>query len=78
MNYPSVTLPYQQVANGSQPIVCRYIWVYMTSGDLWLITLQLTVSGNTLEEHSQTHEGGECLCCLAIHGTLHECIRLMV
>jgi len=70
MNYPSITLPYHQAetsgpfqANGSQLMVCRYIFVYMTAGDLWLITSQPTVSGITSEEHSQTHDGGMCWCC---------------
>jgi len=43
MNGPSTTLAYQQAktsgpshANGSQPMVCRYIriWVYITAGGL--------------------------------------------
>jgi hypothetical protein len=70
MNYPSIILPYQEAetsgtsqANGSQLMMCRYIGVYMTAGDLWLITSQPTVSGNTSEEHSQMHDGGKCLCC---------------
>ena len=70
MNYPSITLPYQQAetsgpsqANGSQPMMCRYIWVYMTAGDLLLIISQPTVSVNTSEGHSQMHDGGKCLCC---------------
>jgi hypothetical protein len=72
MNYPTKTLAYQQAktsgpshANGSQPMVCRYIhiWVYVTAGDLWLITSQPTVSGNISEEHSQMHDSGKCLCC---------------
>jgi hypothetical protein len=70
MNYPSITLPYQQAetlgpsqAKGSQPMMCRHIWVYMTAVDLWLITSQPRVGGNTSEEHSQVHDGGKCLCC---------------
>jgi len=87
MNDPSTTLAYQQAktsgpshANGSQPMVCRYIriWVDITAGDLWLITSQPTVSGNTSEEHSQTHIVASASAVKATHGKLHECIRLMV